>query len=182
MCVSGNECDSWSLGLTLQVYGPYVFIPIITTCAWLSGILALLAIWVRDGKPQYAAKEADVVFISNVAGKHKVSHLPMIKLTFAECLYTHDMHYRWVSAGDGAVTCSDRSIAGSSSRFLQSAGCDTKTGFRQTFASARRFSVRAGLLNTADVADWGAIFFAAAGGAGLIALSIVRRRSDQPFH
>jgi hypothetical protein len=69
-----------ALGLALahlhSVFGPYVFIPIITTLAWLSGLLALMAIWVRDGKPNYAPKEADVVFISNVAGKHKVRGVP----------------------------------------------------------------------------------------------------------
>lgn len=57
-----------------SVFGPYIFIPLIGGLTWLGGILALLLLWVTDGKPRYRGDEASVVFISDVGAVHKVSH------------------------------------------------------------------------------------------------------------
>lgn len=52
-------------------FGPYIFFPIIAGLTWLGGILALLLLWVTDGKPRYRGDEASVVFISDVGAVHK---------------------------------------------------------------------------------------------------------------
>jgi hypothetical protein len=55
------------------VYGPYIYFPLIGGLAWCANILALLLLWVTDGKPKYRGDEASVVFISDVGAVHKVS-------------------------------------------------------------------------------------------------------------
>lgn len=52
-------------------FGPYVFFPLLATLVWLGGILALLLLWVTNGKPRYRGDEATVVFISDVGAVHK---------------------------------------------------------------------------------------------------------------
>jgi hypothetical protein len=46
-------------------FGPYVLFPIISGLTWLGGLLALIAIWVKQGKPRYKSDEATVVFVSD---------------------------------------------------------------------------------------------------------------------
>ncbi|WRT65918.1 uncharacterized protein IL334_002869 [Kwoniella shivajii] len=52
-------------------FGPYVLFPILAAFTWLAGILALLILWVRAGKPRYMSDEASVVFISDVGANHQ---------------------------------------------------------------------------------------------------------------
>ena len=57
------------------VHGPYVIFPLIASLVWLAGLLALVGLWVTDGRPQYSrGASAAIVFISDVGGAHKVSH------------------------------------------------------------------------------------------------------------
>jgi len=51
-------------------FGPYVFFPLLSAATWLGGIIALLVLWVRAGKPRYQPDEATVVFISDVGADH----------------------------------------------------------------------------------------------------------------
>lgn len=53
------------------IFGPYVLFPLIAALTWFGGILALLGIWVHDGKPRYQSDEATVVFISDVGAAHQ---------------------------------------------------------------------------------------------------------------
>ncbi|ORY24888.1 Frag1/DRAM/Sfk1 family-domain-containing protein [Naematelia encephala] len=62
-------------------FGPYIFLPLIAGCVWLAEILALLATWVKDGKPKYRSDEASVVFISDVGGMHKLLFIIMSSVT-----------------------------------------------------------------------------------------------------
>ncbi|RSH85040.1 uncharacterized protein EHS24_006628 [Apiotrichum porosum] len=64
-------------------YGPYIWLPIICAFAWLSALLALLGIWVHDGKPRYKSTEAAVVFISDIAAGHKRVFIPLTCITAA---------------------------------------------------------------------------------------------------
>lgn len=58
---------------SITVFGPYVVFPLISSLVWMAGLLALIAIWVQEGKPSYSRGEvAAVVFISDVGGAHKV--------------------------------------------------------------------------------------------------------------
>ncbi|WWC68425.1 uncharacterized protein I206_102352 [Kwoniella pini CBS 10737] len=58
--------------LTAHIFfGPYVLFPILAALTWLGGILALLGLWVKDGKPRYQSDEASVVFISDVGATHQ---------------------------------------------------------------------------------------------------------------
>jgi hypothetical protein len=57
--------------LTL-VFGPYVFFPLIAALTWCGGLLALVSLWARAGKPRYQGDEASVVFISDVGATYKV--------------------------------------------------------------------------------------------------------------
>lgn len=76
-----------------------------TSLAWFCGILSLIAIWARDGKPKYAPKEASIVFVSNVAGKHKVgSEMGGGKLTI-ERVHPDGSHYCRV--GNGSMESAD---------------------------------------------------------------------------
>lgn len=50
-------------------FGPYVFFPVIAMGTWCGGLLALLGLWVKSGKPRYQSDEASVVFISDVGGE-----------------------------------------------------------------------------------------------------------------
>lgn len=52
-----------------------------TALVWLAGLLALISVWARDGKPKYARKEASIVYVSNVAGKHKAIFIPITCVT-----------------------------------------------------------------------------------------------------
>lgn len=56
--------------LTSHVFfGAHIWIPMAAAFVWLATLLALLGLWVRDGKPQYQADEGSVVvYISDVAG------------------------------------------------------------------------------------------------------------------
>lgn len=54
------------------VFGPYIYFPLISGLVWFGGVLALLLLWVTDGKPRYRGDEASVVFISDVGAVHKV--------------------------------------------------------------------------------------------------------------
>ncbi|WOO78295.1 Protein sfk1 [Vanrija pseudolonga] len=62
-------------------FGPYIYVPLITALVWLAGLLALISVWARDGKPKYALKEASIVYVSNVAGKHKAIFIPITCVT-----------------------------------------------------------------------------------------------------
>ncbi|KAL1407847.1 hypothetical protein Q8F55_007283 [Vanrija albida] len=62
-------------------FGPYIWIPLVTACVWVAGLLALISVWARDGKPKYASKEASIVYVSNVAGKHKAIFIPIACVT-----------------------------------------------------------------------------------------------------
>lgn len=60
------------------VFGPYIVFPLVASLVWLAGLLALIALWVQDGKPQYSrGAAAAVVFISDVGGAHKVRTIQM---------------------------------------------------------------------------------------------------------
>lgn len=48
-----------------------MFFPILATLVWFAGILAMLLLWVTDGKPRYRGDEASTVFISDVGAVHK---------------------------------------------------------------------------------------------------------------
>jgi len=52
-------------------FGPYIWLPIIAAFTWLGGLLALIILWARAGKPKYMAGEASVVFISDVGAQYK---------------------------------------------------------------------------------------------------------------
>jgi len=47
----------------------FAWIPLCTAIVWLGGIIALLAIWIAEGRPQYQPGEGSIVFISDV-GAH----------------------------------------------------------------------------------------------------------------
>ena len=72
-----------SIPADFEVFGPYIFIPLIGGLAWFGGVLALLLLWVTDGKPRYRGDEASVVFISDVGAVHKVGWM----------IYTADIRY-----------------------------------------------------------------------------------------
>lgn len=55
------------------MYAPYVYLPLACAFCWLAALLAMMGLWVASGKPRYTDDEPSTVFISNVAGKHKVS-------------------------------------------------------------------------------------------------------------
>ncbi|KAK4685722.1 hypothetical protein P7C73_g4420, partial [Tremellales sp. Uapishka_1] len=67
----------------LAVFGPYVWFPIISAFTWLGGLLALLGLWVHAGKPRYMAKEASVVFISDVGATYKTLFICICVVTVA---------------------------------------------------------------------------------------------------
>lgn len=46
-------------------------LPIITTALWLADVIGLLALWSRDGFPQYEPNNASFVFISDVGAHHQ---------------------------------------------------------------------------------------------------------------
>lgn len=64
-------------------FGPYVFFPIISALVWLGGILALLALWVKAGKPRYQPDEPYVVFISDTGAAHKTLFIIICCITSA---------------------------------------------------------------------------------------------------
>jgi hypothetical protein len=86
--LTSHLCESYLGCLALSstdldtVFGPYIFFPLISSLTWLGGLLALIAIWARDGKPRYQDDEASVVFISDVGAAHHVSWL---SLTECQC-------------------------------------------------------------------------------------------------
>lgn len=45
-------------------------LPLITAACWLTDVVGLLALWVRDGKPQYQESSASFPFISDVGAAH----------------------------------------------------------------------------------------------------------------
>ncbi|KAL7423744.1 hypothetical protein Q5752_001326 [Cryptotrichosporon argae] len=64
-------------------YGPYIYFPLIAGLTWLGGILALLAIWVKQGKPRYQSDEATVVFISDVGAANQTLFICICSVTAA---------------------------------------------------------------------------------------------------
>lgn len=52
-----------------------MYIPLACAACWLTALLAMMGLWVAAGKPRYTDDEPSTVFISNVAGKHKVSSI-----------------------------------------------------------------------------------------------------------
>ncbi|WWC60534.1 uncharacterized protein I303_103108 [Kwoniella dejecticola CBS 10117] len=62
-------------------FGPYVLFPILAALTWLGGILALLGLWVKDGKPRYQPDEASVVFISDVGATHQKTFIGICCVT-----------------------------------------------------------------------------------------------------
>jgi hypothetical protein len=58
-------------------FGPYALLPVISALVWLGGLLALLGLWVSQGKPRYRGDEASVVFVSDgefVGAKIALAH------------------------------------------------------------------------------------------------------------
>ncbi|KAK1927747.1 Frag1/DRAM/Sfk1 family-domain-containing protein [Papiliotrema laurentii] len=76
-------------------FGPYIFIPLIGGLTWLGGILALLLLWVTDGKPRYRGDEASVVFISDVGAVHKTLFIVICSVT-AGCYVLSLFAERWL--------------------------------------------------------------------------------------
>ncbi|RSH92713.1 hypothetical protein EHS25_008159 [Saitozyma podzolica] len=64
-------------------FGPYIFFPLFAALVWLGGILALLGLWVKDGKPRYRGDEASVVFISDVGAVHQTLFICFSAVTSA---------------------------------------------------------------------------------------------------
>ena len=66
-------------------FGPYALLPVISALVWLGGLLALLGLWVSQGKPRYRGDEATVVFVSDGESTHppEFTHLPIDGLTTA---------------------------------------------------------------------------------------------------
>lgn len=47
-------------------FGPYVWFPVLAMGAWLGGLLALLGLWVKSGKPRYQSDEGtSPLFVSS---------------------------------------------------------------------------------------------------------------------
>lgn len=149
------------------VYGPYIYLPIICAFAWLAALLSLIGMWVKAGKPKYAVTEPHVVFISDVAGSHKVSRAATTtkcSLSSSRCAVLRVCEYFWQTV---------LRPASMSFPCLPRGGCDILAACQVIYAVASRSSVRSreGLRLTAA---WIAIVFAAIGGTALILLSVVR--------
>lgn len=64
-------------------FGPYIYLPLICAFVWLAELLALMALWVSSGKPQYERGEANPVFISDVGGTYHTLFIIMSSVTVA---------------------------------------------------------------------------------------------------
>jgi len=53
------------------VFGPYIWFPIVGGLTWLGGLLALISLWAKAGRPRYRPGEAKVVFISDIGATYK---------------------------------------------------------------------------------------------------------------
>ena len=47
----------------------YAWIPLCACLVWLGGVIALLAIWIAEGRPNYVSGEGSIVYISDI-GAH----------------------------------------------------------------------------------------------------------------
>ncbi|EIW72868.1 hypothetical protein TREMEDRAFT_25124 [Tremella mesenterica DSM 1558] len=84
--MSHHRLPHWLNQRTLTshfLFGPYVFFPLLAAFTWLGGLLALLGLWVHDGKPRYESDEASVVFISDTGAAHKTLFICICCVTSA---------------------------------------------------------------------------------------------------
>lgn len=63
------------------VFLGYAWIPFVSAIVWFGGLVALLAIWTAQGKPQYMSDEGSIVYISDVGANQKPLFITICAVT-----------------------------------------------------------------------------------------------------
>ncbi|EPQ31828.1 uncharacterized protein PFL1_00027 [Pseudozyma flocculosa PF-1] len=67
--------------MKIGIHGLYWVLPLLTFCFWITNIVGLLGLWVRDKFKRYEVEEASIVFISDVGATHQAFFIVFSSLT-----------------------------------------------------------------------------------------------------
>ncbi|KAL7416577.1 Frag1/DRAM/Sfk1 [Mrakia frigida] len=66
----------------------YALLPLLAALVWLSGLIALLGLWARNGTPRYEPDQANIAFISDVGAFHQELFIGICSATAAFYLFS----------------------------------------------------------------------------------------------